>query len=245
MTIAEKLQRVKTDIDNAYATGYENGRAEGITEEEAYNNGFEAGKQAEYNDFWDNYQQNGERTDYAYAFANVGWNDDNFIPKYNMSATKVNQMFCYSGITDLKGILERQGVTLDTSKVTSFDQFCFTSSITHLPPLDVSSSTTFSQAFRGSKALVSMRLENIPETANFSLAFTDVKNLTDFSCTGTIGNDFNFAYSSNLTHDSLMNIINCLITTSTTKTLKLHATAKAKLTDAEIAIATEKGWTIA
>ena len=49
----------------------------------------------------------------------------------------------------------------------------------------------------------------------------------------------------NLTHDSLMVVINGLQTVTTTKTLTLGATNLAKLTDEEKKIATDKGWTLA
>jgi hypothetical protein len=66
---------------------------------------------------------------------------------------------------------------------------------------------------------------------------------------GTIGqNGLNFSWSINLSHDSLMSIINCLKDysgTGTTKTVTLGATNLAKLTTAEKAVATQKGWTLA
>jgi hypothetical protein len=48
----------------------------------------------------------------------------------------------------------------------------------------------------------------------------------------------------NLTHDSLMNVINNLATVENNPTLTLGTTNIAKLTDNEIAIATNKGWII-
>ena len=40
---------------------------------------YDAGKQAEYNDFWDVYQQNGKRTNYNQAFGNLGWTNENIL----------------------------------------------------------------------------------------------------------------------------------------------------------------------
>lgn len=48
-----------------------------------------------------------------------------------------------------------------------------------------------------------------------------------------------------LTHESLMNVINSIQTVTTTQKLTLGATNLAKLTDAEKQIATDKGWTLA
>ena len=44
---------------------------------------FELGRKAEYDAFWDEYQQNGTRTNYTAAFR-TGWNDKIFRPKYNL-----------------------------------------------------------------------------------------------------------------------------------------------------------------
>lgn len=51
--------------------------------------------------------------------------------------------------------------------------------------------------------------------------------------------------STNLTHDSLMVVINGLQTVTTTQTLTLGSTNLAKLTDDEKKVATDKGWTLA
>ena len=58
--------------------------------------------------------------------------------------------------------------------------------------------------------------------------------------------DLSLASCSNLTHDSLLNVINeAADVTSSPKTLTLGSTNLAKLTDEEKAIATSKGWTLA
>ena len=69
MSIADKVLQLKQDIDDAYQAGYDKGTAD-------VGDGY-------YDFFWDNFQQNGERSAYAYAFANnSGWNDTIFKPKY-------------------------------------------------------------------------------------------------------------------------------------------------------------------
>ena len=55
----------------------------------------------------------------------------------------------------------------------------------------------------------------------------------------------NLSNSARLTHDSLISIINRLPTVSSSKTLTIGQANKLKLTDAEIAVATQKGWTVA
>ena len=55
---------------------------------------------------------------------------------------------------------------------------------------------------------------------------------------------FDISNSRNLTHDSLMVLINGLQTVTTAQTLKLGTTNLAKLTDDEKKVATDKGWTL-
>ena len=74
-----------------------------------------------------------------------------------------------------------------------------------------------------------------------------------YYCSGltTITGNPNFKVSlelspcQNLTHDSIMVVINGLQTVTETQTLKLGETNLAKLTDEEKQIATDKGWTLA
>ena len=102
MSIAEKFEII---ADEVYEIGYEKGKAEGGNTEEAYNQGFVEGKQAEYDKFWDAFQQNGERAYYYYAFA-YQWNDECYNPKYPIvcgtSNTDGNNIFRGSEITDTK-----------------------------------------------------------------------------------------------------------------------------------------------
>lgn len=70
-------------------------------------------------------------------------------------------------------------------------------------------------------------------------------NLINFKAPKNISENIDFSYSRQLTHDSLMSIINNLAEVSSTKTLTLGSTNLAKLTDDEKAIATNKGWTLA
>ena len=43
---------------------------------------YDAGKQSEYDRFWDSFQQNGTRANYSFAFAGVAWTDETLQPKY-------------------------------------------------------------------------------------------------------------------------------------------------------------------
>lgn len=60
MNITERILRAKADYDEVY----------------------DAGKQAEYDRFWDEFQQNGNRTVYWYGFSGFGWTPETLNPKY-------------------------------------------------------------------------------------------------------------------------------------------------------------------
>lgn len=70
--------------------------------DEGYVEGEEAGRQSEYDRFWDAYQQNGNRTSYFCAFAGACWTPETFKPKYPIrivetaaSQTNAKRMFQY------------------------------------------------------------------------------------------------------------------------------------------------------
>ena len=83
-------------------------------QEKVYN----AGKQAEYNAFWDAYQDNGTRTNYNYAFSAKSWNKENFKPKYDLTCTACNHMFANCSVENVEAALLELGITLDTSRST-------------------------------------------------------------------------------------------------------------------------------
>ena len=117
--------------------------------------GYKDGKQAEYDAFWDAYQQNGERTDYERAFKGAWWNDSNFKPKYDIKPVgTATELFANSGITDLKGICEERGIAFDFSQVTYTSKPFEKSKITRLPIMDLSSLPNCSSVFNSASALV-------------------------------------------------------------------------------------------
>ena len=107
--------------------------------------------------------------------------------------------------------------------------------------------THLGSCFESCEALTSLTLPaGFGQNAyNLYLTFYNCTQLTDIT-----GNP-NFLYSlelsdcPNLTHDSIMVVINGLQTVTETQTLTLGETNLAKLTDEEKQIATDKGWTLA
>ena len=238
MSIAEKLQVIAANEQRVYDAGYIAGQFSG-----SYGDGYIAGQEA----FWHLYQDHGNRTNYQRAFANLGWTNTTFKPLYNITATNMGQAFQGTAITNLIQLLADNNVILTTDGCTSFLQCFQSSTVTHIPALNLSASTNCSYAF-SSNSIIEIGELVVASTTPFSYAFHYSTSLEKVSFSGEIGyNGIDFTYNKKLTHDSLMSIINCLQDlreTGETKSIALGATNLAKLTDAEKAIATEKGWSL-
>ena len=222
-TIAEKLERIAKNEQLVYNAGYEKGKseAEAADATAAYEQGVADGKQAEYDAFWDVFQDYGEPKNYAYMFAYSAFTDENYNPKYPircLSATAMsgNYMFNYSKITDTKvdiicGNNHTMAGTFANSTIETIPKFV------------------------------------VLETNKFTNTFQNCKSLKNIAIEGVIANNISFAESSLLSKASIENIISCLSSTTSGLTVTLSKTAKeAAFTDEEWAtlIATKSNWTI-
>ena len=87
-------------------------------------------------------------------------------------------------------------------------------------------------------------ISHITASYYFDNVFNECKSLVDFYPPQNINASMSVSKSTVLSHDSLIRILNNLMTQTSTKTLTLGSTNLAKLTAEEIAIATNKGWTV-
>lgn len=212
----------------------------------------EQGRQAEWSEFWDEFQDNGNRTNYQHAFARDGWSDRIFKPKYNITALNPMQMFWYNTrITNLKQLLIDTGVTLSTTGATTLLQMFQSSSITHIPIIDARTASNINYTFGSGCKAVEIEKLIVSETTPFtSTTFNNASYLETLIIEGTIGvNGFNVQWSTKLSHESLMSIINALKDYSedasgTTWTVTLGPDNIAKLTSDELKIAENKGWVV-
>lgn len=212
---------------------------------------YEAGQKSEYDRFWDEHQMKGERNIYAGAFA--GWKGENFKPKYKIApkgSTVAHYMFYafnrdnnsqlfdmspYNDMLDFSGITNQTNMFVD-----AFIQNLY---------CDFSNCTNLAYAFQ---SVNSSRLENLilkvtSKTTNYTSIFNNQTYISKlfFTEDSEITASISFAHSHKLTYESLRSIINALGTVSSTKTLTLHADAKAKLSDSDKAEITQRGWTLA
>lgn len=221
---------------------------------------YETGRLTEWAEFWDSYQDNGNRTDYYWAFVGAGWNDTTFKPKYDLRPVDSGEMFENCAVTDLKGILENIGVTLNTSTATNLAMMFYNSKVTHIPVIDLSgiSEDNTGSIFQLCTDLIEIEKLVLPsEDVSYSIdwfgtksAGTATSNLEEIRFEGVIKTTFDISMCPKLSHDSLVNIIGCLMDlvaagSSVKRRLTLGATNLTRLNENEIAVATAKGWTIA
>ena len=175
-------------------------------------------------------------TDFSYA-----WYDCNvlqyFRPLYMYNVTKLDYAWyhCHK-LVDLP--------VIDTSKVVSFNctwDMCM--SLRIFPQFDFSKGIKFQNTWRDCANMTDMPQLDLSSGTDFSYAWMGCHNLVNLGGFGKIKASFDLSDSDVLTVDSLMNIINQAATV-TGKTMTFGSTNLAKLTDAQKAVATNKGWTL-
>lgn len=186
-----------------------------------WENAFEQGKKVEYDRFWEQFQQGGNRTNYRNGYYSVVWTDDIYRPLYPYKLVGNNAyVFCNARMTDI------------------------------LKTIDVTEATETTSLFAYNGLLKTVPLIKITEATTFTLWFDYCSGLESVTFDGVIGqNGLNVQWSTNLTHDSLMGIINALQdksgdTSGTTWIVTIGTTNKAKLTEEELLIAYNKGWDV-
>ena len=239
MSIADKLTLIAENQQKVYEAGQAAG---------GYSDGYEAGRYDELDLFWETYQLGGARTGYGDDYGRGYWTDETFKPKYTLYPTNGNgPQFKGSTITNYEALK-----MVDFSKHTYWSEMFRDARMTHLGVLDVRrrwTPYTFVDTFYGSNIeTIDKFIVRDDGVLKLKDCFNGAYHLTNIVFEGVIGEDISFKACSNLTCDSIMSVIGCLQDisgTGTTKTLTLHATAKERITEEDIAIATQKGWTVA
>ena len=217
-------------------------------------NVYEAGKKAKYDEQWDKIQQNGNRVNYTYGFGGHTWNDENFKPKYDMRPTDALGMFILCQIKDLRK--SAIGVDLDFSSSARLTNLFNYSAIKYVGVIDTrrSSGASSIAAMFASSLIVYVEkliLKNDGSQGSLSGIFQSCPYLEHVIIEGTIGQTgFSVSSCTKLDLESLLSILNALAdkskdTSGTSWVCTLGTTNLAKLSDAEKAIATEKGWSLA
>lgn len=264
MSVATEITRLKTAKADIKSTIEEKGVT--IQETELLNEYpskidevYEAGKVAESKSFWGGLLNYGNPKRHAYEF--YGWNRDIFYPSYDIVCTSnMAGLFQFFEQNETKGFdlsarLKECGVVLDTSGATTGASYVFYyTSFSKIPTVDltgIADEERISYGFANNYMLKEIEKIRCKETNVWHVTFNGSSNIEKIIIEGVIGrNGFDVRHCTKLSHDSLMSIINALKdyredTSGTTYTISLGTANLAKLTDAEKAIATEKGWSLA
>ena len=181
------------------------------------------------------------------------------------SLTTVPQLDTSSG-TNFHSMFSNTGLTtspqLDTSNGTNF-QYIFRTckKLIEIPQLDTSNGTNLSYMFESCSSLTTVPQIDCVKATTIAGTFSGCSNLTNFGGFKDIGNTLKTTTSANnsnytlsltscplVTHDSLMNVINGVYDIAAkgfrVQSIKIGETNLAKLTAEEIAIATNKGWSV-
>lgn len=183
-----------------------------------YKDGYEAGQKAEYDKFWDTFQNNGNSQNYYYAFAHDRYSDKNYNPKYPIK--------CSSGTTDARYIF-------------------YTSPITDTKVEIVANNKDLNYCFHNSDIVTIRKITVVAATA-YTNTFYNCQDLKNITFGGTIGQDISFANSRYLTDASIESIITALkdLTGATAKTITFHSTVAGKLTSEQLTQIANKNWRI-
>ena len=172
-----------------------------------------------HNDFWEAYQEKGERKQYTYAFSGVGWDDVSYDPKYTIAATSQCDAMFYnaSKITSTK-----KPIIIDTSS-SAYNVFAYCMALKAIPSLKIT--------------------ESVPI---FTGWFTYCSALEELNMTqdSVISANISLEDSFRLNTASVQSILNALQdrTGLSSQTLTLHATVGGQLTPEQKATITAKNW---
>ena len=167
------------------------------------------------------------------------------------TSLKTVKLFDTSKATDMNNMFSDCGQLtsvplFDTSKVTNMNNmFSGCRQLTSVPLFDTSKVTNMNSMFSRCRRLTSVPLFDTSNVSNITSMLAWCESLTTLGGFAGLKVDLVLSGSPLLTHDSLLNVINeAADVTSSPKKLTLGTTNLAKLTDAEKAIATNKGWTL-
>lgn len=199
-------------------------------------------------------------TDFSHMFYNCG--KITYIPPMNIvNMTNASYMFWYceslisapamntSNVTNMEDMFSYCNSlisvpAMNTSKVTNMNSmFSDCGSLTSVPAMDTSKVTSISSMFWYCSSLISIPAMDVSNVPNAYSLFDYCYNLESIHMHG-MKFSFDIHWSTKLTREALVEILNNLATVTNSPTLTMGSTNLAKLTDADKAIATGKGWTL-
>ena len=208
-----------------------------------YDQGYTDGQTAEYDRFWDAYQENGNRTNYEYAF--YKWTPEAFKPKYTIMPTAAAMLLNSSKVTD-RQYLDKIDLSLTKSAPALFDSTIMPSfGVVYLSSINANATVT--NLFRYNSKIHTIDKIVVHDTIKYSQWFIGCTSLANVTFEGVIGQDgLNFSWSPLLSNASVQSIIDHLkdLSGQTGCAITFHTDVGAKLTEAQKATITAKNWTL-
>lgn len=201
-------------------TGYTQGLAKGI----------EQGKQAEYDDRWNIFQENGNRTDYRAAFA--GWRDEYIRPKHKVIPTVARSLsITFEACPNLKKIEADYFDFSQTPYGTTMNQgayytFCSCKNLEEIEDIGLPPLVMYAYTFAWSNKLHTIAKITVDENTQFEYTFDALHELKNLTIEGTIGQrGINLQWSTKLSKASIISIITHLSDTASGKSITISKTA--------------------
>lgn len=232
MSIADKVLQLKQDFDDVYEAGKQAG-----------------GGSSDDSKFWDMITDCGNKTTYPYAFYYCRLADSNgnilFTPKRDIRPTTAGSMFeGAKGSIDLQAQFEKEGKVLDFSNCTAINRCFYLSEIERIGVLDVTRSQNISALLGFCKNLYKVDEIVFSKDITYNVAnmFLGCESLTDITASGELATSGLNLSDCPLTRTSKLSFLNILEPTTTTKTITFGAGET--LTNEDVAIGTQKGWSV-
>ena len=229
-TIAEEIQRLK-EAKSSIKTSIEN---KGVTVSET------ATLDA-YPALIDSIEQTGGGFKIAGTGVKLAYSSFSEVPDWADFEGATDMSYMFYMCTNITTIPQ-----IDTSSAINMSRmFQGCKGLTTIPQIDTSSVEYMGDMFRNCSSLTSIPLIDASSLMEVSLMFHACKSLTDLGGFAGLHAGIDLSHCP-LTHDSIMNVINnAADVTEYPARLTLGSTNLAKITDEEIAVATNKGWTLA
>ena len=222
--------------------------------DEVYDKGVSDGMQAgggssDDSKFWDMVTDYGTKEQCAYAFYYWRLIDSDgtvlFKPKYDIKPTSANSMFEQTkGAIDLNTVFEQAGKVLDFSGCSAMNRTFFRSEVAKLGIIDCTSTSALASTCGDCANLVEVVGIVFSKDKNytFTTPFLRCSKLTDMTAYGSLASSGLDLSDAPLNRKSKLSFLNILEPTTTPKTIIFGEGES--LLDEDVAIATQKGWSV-
>lgn len=202
---------------------------------------YEKGKKTQQLEWWTNYVKALKTIGGGSAFYGATWNDNTFNPPIDIETISANGMFANCYIQDLRGILARNGVRLIFNCSDEIHTQFFTvfqgARVKYLPYLKVPTTSTAYGWFTSCKYLIEVDGYECTERHAFETSagaqktFQNCTELVKIIFHGTIAKNCDIHWSTKLSRESILSLLQVLKVSVTGVTITLPAKCIDSATD--------------